>query len=99
LPAVELCLIRQVLQHLSNENIKIILENCNQSTYVIVSGRVPVDSNIVHNLEMNYNWNIPLVQNSGVNVDKPSFNFNSFVLLDFELSLEVFLTLHNQLFN
>jgi|LauGreDrversion4_2_1035121.scaffolds.fasta_scaffold43077_4 SAM-dependent methyltransferase len=90
LPVAELCLIRQVLQHLSNENIKIILEKCKQYKYVIVSEHIPADSNIVPNLDMNSNWDIRLVQNSGVYVDKLPFNFNATVLLEVDPSHEGF---------
>lgn len=90
LPSAELCLIRQVLQHLSNDNIKIILEKCKQYKYVIVSEHIPADSTVIPNLDMNSNWDIRLIQNSGVYVDKPPFGYKASVLLEVDPSHEGF---------
>jgi len=42
LPDAELCLVRQVLQHLSNEEIDRILANLGQYPYVLISEEVPI---------------------------------------------------------
>lgn len=90
LPSAELCLIRQVLQHLSNDNIKIILEKCKQYKYVIVSEHIPADKTVEPNIDMNSNWDIRLIQNSGVYVDKAPFNYKASVLLEIDPSHEGF---------
>jgi SAM-dependent methyltransferase len=88
LPAAELCLIRQVLQHLSNNDIEKILNKCRQYKYVIVSEHIPADKNAVPNLDMNSNWDIRLIQQSGVYVDQPPFSYAAKVLLEVDPSHE-----------
>lgn len=90
LPVADLCLIRQVFQHLSNDNIKIILEKCKQYKYVIVSEHIPADNTVKPNIDMNSNWDIRLIQNSGIYIDKPPFCYEASVLLEVDPSHEGF---------
>jgi SAM-dependent methyltransferase len=82
LPAGDLCLIRQVLQHLSNQDIMKILEKCRIYKYVIVTEHIPADKDAVPNLDMGPDWDIRLKKNSGVYLDKPPFNYKTLTLLD-----------------
>jgi hypothetical protein len=74
LPNGQLCLIRQVLQHLSNNNILKILEKCKKYQYLIITEHLPIGDNIIPNRDISPNKNSRLVINSGVYFDKPPFN-------------------------
>jgi SAM-dependent methyltransferase len=75
LPAGDLCLIRQVLQHLSNAEIARVLENCRRYAYVIVTEHVPDDADRpVPNVDMPHGPGIRLTLNSGVYLDRPPFD-------------------------
>lgn len=84
LPDGDLCLIRQVLQHLSNTDILVILEKCRKYKYVIVSEHIPADKNVVPNKEMNSNWDIRLIQQSGVYIESAPFNFPTTIMLEID---------------
>ncbi len=74
LPDGELCLIRQVLQHLSNSDIKKVLKKCAKFNYVIITEHQPVAADIVPNIDKASNAHIRLNQRSGVYLDKAPFN-------------------------
>src|SRR5579871_6000755 len=80
IPKAELCLIRQVLQHLSNNDIKKILRKCRTFKYLIVTEHHPV-SNPVPNIDKEPNQNIRLGYNSGVFLDETPFNHKVETLL------------------
>jgi SAM-dependent methyltransferase len=88
LPGTELCLIRQVLQHLSNEEIAKILKNTRKYKYVIVTEHLPPSNlHIIPNKDKPHGLDIRLDIDSGVYLDKPPFNVKiSEVLLDVEIS-------------
>ena len=81
LPAAELCTIRQVLQHLSNRDIKKVLQKCKKYKYVIVTEHLPDSESPCPNTDKNSDENIRLVYNSGVYLDKHPFNFEVKTLL------------------
>ena len=74
LPESELCLIRQVLQHLSNADIEKVLKKCRQFKYVIITEHQPIGDNIIPNMDQQIHAGIRLGMNSGVYLDKPPFN-------------------------
>lgn len=74
LPVGQLCLIRQVLQHLSNNDIKQILKKCRQFQFVIISEHQPLSKNIIPNIDKDSDAHIRLNSNSGVFLEKPPFN-------------------------
>ena len=74
LPPGEMCLIRQVLQHLSNTDIQKILKKCKQYRYVIITEHHPIGENIVANHDKPPDESIRLSWNSGVFLDQPPFN-------------------------
>jgi SAM-dependent methyltransferase len=82
LPDGDLCLVRQVLQHLSNDHISKILKKLKKYRYVIVSEHLPIGENIIPNLDMQAHWHIRALQNSGVFIDQAPFNCKSDILLE-----------------
>jgi len=84
LPNGELCLIRQVLQHLSNGQIKKVVKKIKKYKFAIVTEHLPIDENSVPNLDKEPNGDIRLGMNSGVYLDRAPYN------LRLEKLLEVF---------
>jgi len=86
LPDGELCLIRQVLQHLSNAEIEKILQNVKKYKYLIVTEQFPNPKReIVPNLDIPHGPDVRLHFDSAVFVDQPPFNLpNVSTLLDVE---------------
>ena len=86
LPDGELCLIRQVLQHLSNAEIGKILQNVKKYKYLIVTEQFPNPKReIVPNLDIPHGPDVRLHFDSAVFVDQPPFNLtNVSTLLDVE---------------
>lgn len=75
LPIAELCLIRQVLQHLSNSEIKKVLENCRKFKYLIVTEEFPAShSAFTPNKDIAHGSHTRVYFNSAVALDKPPFN-------------------------
>ena len=76
LPHADICIVRCVLQHLSNELIIKFLKNLfNKYEYLIVTEHYPPDSNqFIANKDIITGPNIRLSQNSGVDLSKSPFN-------------------------
>ncbi len=75
LPPGELCLIRQVLQHLSNEQILRILDNCGHYKYLIVTEHHPDPRRpATPNLDKPHGPDTRILDGSGVYLDHPPFN-------------------------
>ena len=87
LPAAGLCLIRQVLQHLSNQEIAQILQNTRKYKYIIITEHYPPPYlNIIPNRDKPHGKDIRLDNDSGVYLNKPPYNIKiSEVLLDVEI--------------
>lgn len=82
LPDGDLCLIRQVLQHLSNGEIKRILENCKKYKYLIITEHYPHPKReIVPNLDIPHGPEMRLHYDSAVILDAPPFNLKNIKLL------------------
>jgi SAM-dependent methyltransferase len=82
LPDADLCLIRQVLQHLSNEEIVVALQRCRRYRYTIITEHVPTGSRIRPNLNKPHGPDTRLYSNSGVFLDQPPFFQKITTLLD-----------------
>lgn len=74
IPDGELCLIRQVLQHLSNEDIKTILNKCKKYKYFVVTEHLPVNADNEPNIDKQPDASIRYYSGSGVYLDKPPYN-------------------------
>ena len=82
LPTGDLCLIRQVLQHLSNSEIKQILDNCKHFKYLIITEHYPdPNAELVPNLDIPHGPDMRLHYDSAVVLDKPPFNAKNVELL------------------
>jgi len=75
LPQVDLCIIRQVLQHLSNKQIQQILKNTSHIPNLIITEHVPINP-VVFNADKVTNGYIRLQNKipSGIFLNKPPFN-------------------------
>jgi SAM-dependent methyltransferase len=82
LPDGDLCLIRQVLQHLSNNEILMALERCEKYPYIVITEHLPNGRRIKPNLDKPHGPDIRLYSNSGVFIDQPPFAQKAAKLLD-----------------
>jgi SAM-dependent methyltransferase len=81
-PAADLCLIRQVLQHLSNAEIARVLDNCRHYPQLLVTEHLPVGRNIIPNKDKPHGPDIRAYQHSGVFLDKPPFSLPTEMMLE-----------------
>jgi hypothetical protein len=87
LPSGDICFVRQVLQHLSNEQILQILPKLRKYQTIFITEHYPSDNeNIVPNKDWVHGRGIRLLVNSGVYLDREPFNLDS---CSIELWLEV----------
>ena len=78
LPAGDLCLIRQVLQHLSNAEILSILKNVRKYEYVIITEHYPAPFvRYLPNLDKPHGPDTRIYDNSAVYLDQPPFNVSN----------------------
>jgi 2-polyprenyl-3-methyl-5-hydroxy-6-metoxy-1,4-benzoquinol methylase len=82
LPDGDLCLIRQVLQHLSNHEIVTALEKCEKYRYVIITEHIPNGRKVKPNHDKPHGPDIRLYWNSGVFLEEPPFSQRTTTLLD-----------------
>lgn len=75
-PGADLCLIRQVLQHLSNSEIAQLLSNCKQYRWILVTEHLPIEEAAVPNLDKPHGPGIRLSRTprSGVFLEHPPFS-------------------------
>ena len=74
LPDGELCLIRQVLQHLSNQQISSVLTNCEKFPYLVVTEGVYQGRQICPNVDILHGPDTRVFKHSGVFLDREPFN-------------------------
>jgi SAM-dependent methyltransferase len=75
LPAGDVCLVRQVFQHLSNDEILRVLGKLERYPHVIVTEHYPADElTAIPNLDKVPGADTRLSENSGVYIDKPPFS-------------------------
>jgi hypothetical protein len=85
-PVADLCIIRQVLQHLNNEQISEILRKTKKYKYVIITEQIPL--NPIHKNDDKITSGYIRLQNqntSGVFLDEPPFLLNCKTLLNYKL--------------
>lgn len=82
LPDADLCLIRQVLQHLSNAQISQVLKKLAKYPYVLVTEDVFSGRGLRPNLDHIHGPDNRLHKRSGVFLDLPPYNLNTQVVLE-----------------
>ena len=75
LPVADCVMIRQVLQHLSNQEVQNILQKLSAYQYVIVTEHIP-EGEFVPNIDIISGQGIRLKKRSGINLLKSPFNLN-----------------------
>ena len=82
LPDGNICLLRQVLQHLSNSQILKIIPKLNKYDICFITEHLPSQKgNVVPNLDMVCGGGTRLQRNSGVYLDKPPFNIHGLTVV------------------
>jgi len=77
LPDGELCLVRQVFQHLSNAEISLALQKIRSYPYVIITEYYPAESDkTIPNKDKPHGPDTRITDNSAVYLDLPPFNLN-----------------------
>jgi hypothetical protein len=86
-PDGEICAIRQVLQHLSNKQISLVIAQLHRYPVVVITEHQPCDSRkLIPNRNMPHSSNIRLYRKSGgVFLDEPPFNVDH---LELRLALD-----------
>lgn len=75
LPSGDCALVRQVLQHLSNDEVKLILEKLSNYQYVIITEHIPL-GDFIPNKNKITSQGIRLKHQSGIDVMEAPFNWN-----------------------
>jgi len=83
LPPSELCLVRQVLQHLSNDEILALLPKLEQYKHVLITEHYPSPRHtIIPNLDKPHGPDTRIIDNSAVYLDLPPYNLHVEQLLE-----------------
>jgi hypothetical protein len=83
LPPGEICLVRQVFQHLSNAQIARVLSKLPAyKTIFITEHQAADDQSPIHNLDKVHGADVRFFDRSGVYLDKPPFSLNVEVVLE-----------------
>lgn len=77
LPDGDVCLIRQVFQHLSNDQIAAVLPKLRKFQHVYITEHIPSSNDWVPNHDKLHGANIRLVYGSGIDVTAAPFGINS----------------------
>jgi hypothetical protein len=86
LPDADLCLVRQVLQHLSNKEILHILPKLAKYKYVLITEHVYVGSGLRPNVDKPHGPGTRIPHRSGVFVDRPPFRCNATTFFEIPLA-------------
>jgi hypothetical protein len=89
LPDGDLCLIRQVLQHLSNAEIARVLAKCPKYRVVLVTEELYTRPGLRPNLDIAHGPDNRASDNSGVFLDLPPFNFKTTPILELPIPGDV----------
>jgi glycosyltransferase involved in cell wall biosynthesis/SAM-dependent methyltransferase len=82
LPPGELCLIRQVFQHLSNQEILFVLEKCSAYSYVLITEHVYIGEGSRPNVDKPHGPDTRVYDRSGVFLDKAPFDLPTRTVLE-----------------
>lgn len=89
LPEGDLCLIRQVLQHLSNDQVAAVLARCSQYRYVVITEDVYTGAAAAApNLDKPHGWDTRTCSRSGLYLELPPFSLPASKVLDIRFSAE-----------
>ena len=88
LPAADLVTIRQVLQHLNNESITIILNKLKPFRFALLTEHLYAGTEVVYNADKSTGPDIRLYRKSGVFFDKPPFALNPRTFLEYPEDME-----------
>ena len=82
LPAGDICLIRQVFQHLSNPQIKVVLDRCRMYAYLLVTEDVYVGPRMRPNVDKPHGADNRFYDRSGVYLDLPPYSLPTKTVLE-----------------
>ena len=82
LPAGDICLIRQVFQHLSNPQIKVVLDRCRMYAYLLVTEDVYVGPRTRPNVDKPHGADNRFYDRSGVYLDLPPYSLPTKTVLE-----------------
>lgn len=89
LPCADICLVRQVFQHLSNQQISAILRKLICFKWVLITEHYPDDDRLlIENLDKPHGEDTRLRENSAVYIDRPPFNLKDVKTL-FEVRADI----------
>lgn len=81
LPDGEILIIRQVLQHLSNADIKKILSKTGKFKFLFITETIYDEPDAVHNIDMMSSGSVRAYYKSGIYLEHPPFNYKNIVHL------------------
>ncbi len=98
LPDADLCIIRQVLQHLSNSQISTILEKVKKYKYVLITEHYPSSKTrkIIPNKDKPHGADVRIYDNSAVYLTKYPFNIGDLTLVS-EIKLNEYLVNYGEM--
>ena len=79
LPDGDILVVRQVLQHLNNEDIKKILSKATKFKFLFITEHIYDANDAVYNVDKQTNESIRLEYKSGIYLEQPPFNFKNIV--------------------
>lgn len=85
-PAADLCTIRQVLQHLSHDEILAVLDNCSHIPYLVITEHLYVGPGAVPNKNIRHGMRTRCDEKSGVFLELPPFSRRAETLLELPYS-------------
>ncbi len=75
LPTADVCFVRQVLQHLSNQQIVAVLQKLKQYQWVFITEHYPTDNHAIKpNMDKVFGGDVRVFENSGVYLTQPPFD-------------------------
>lgn len=81
LPKADLVTIRQVLQHLNNDQIQSVLNKVSKFKYALITEHVPIGKSVEPNIDKIAGPHIRMRVNSGVFIDQPPFSMKNVKVL------------------